>query len=827
MTFDLGFSSPYELIGGSLGNIDKVIYKSKKIILNIFYELEDRPEIKRVDLLISPKNYKKILKDREISMDNGIGLDFRKVKAKIVFEGDTMKSEIRLKGDFTHHWRSIKRMSFRVSLKGKNSIFGYKVFSIHKPDARQHPYDQTFQDMQNQLGNISSQHSYVRLHVNGISWGIMHLEEHMSKEFLEKQSFKESLIIKFGNEDIWAYNKMAKNKYNGYKLSDPSLNVKLFGANKYLKQDIYRKWYSYISKEHIKESNELYDNKSFTKSLLLALTWNSTHTLYPSNSRYYFNPYSLKLQPITTDQGKFSSINKNKIIPIPLIYQKIINYPEFSKNLKSNYKEVIGVVLNSQETMSKWQSFFPLDEKINTDILIENNSKLINNLNQYINLDKHICYDSNCWACYTINNIYKPITKDQSSELRDHIYARHFENGDIHVYNLLKDKVEITNITIDGDPLIGFNKSTINGYENELNPDIISTSLKGVFDSRIVIETKSTEFSRKYKIDFTHLINDIHNPFLNNFDLSLFKYLKKLDNETYGFKKGNWNITTPLIIDGNLIIEEGTILNFSQNSYLIVKGSIKMNGTIDKKIILKAINETWKGMYIYDAEDRSLLNNVIIQNTSFLKDGILNLTGGVNFYKSDVDILNTNFSESIAEDALNIVCSDFFLDKVIIDVTNSDAFDSDFSIGTITNSIFKNIGGDGIDFSGSSVSVSECQFSNIKDKAVSVGEESNIILKNLIIDNIGVGIASKDGSVVSAQGLNISNYSLNALMTYKKKSFYNNPELYAKNISFDSKQNAYLSQVGTTMTIDGENIFQKDVDVDEMYLRGVMSNKNH
>ena len=202
------------------------------------------------------------------------------------------------------------------------------------------------------------------------------------------------------------------------------------------------------------------------------------------------------------------------------------------------------------------------------------------------------------------------------------------------------------------------------------------------------------------------------------------------------------------------------------------------------------------------------------------------MTGGVNFYKSDVDILNSNFYTSFAEDALNIICSNFFLDKVIFDETNSDAFDSDFSIGTIRNSIFKNIGGDGIDFSGSSVSVDECQFSNIRDKAVSVGEESNLILTNLVIDNIGVGIASKDASAVRAQALNISNYSLNALMTYEKKSFYNYPELHAKNIVFDSKQNAYLSQIGTTMTIDGENIFQKDIDVDEMYLRGVMSKKN-
>ena len=78
-------------------------------------------------------------------------------------------------------------MSFRIKLKGDNAVLSFKRFSIHKPSARQHPYDQTFQDIQKNLGNISSSHNYVNLFVNGIDWGIMNIEEHMSKEFLEKQ----------------------------------------------------------------------------------------------------------------------------------------------------------------------------------------------------------------------------------------------------------------------------------------------------------------------------------------------------------------------------------------------------------------------------------------------------------------------------------------------------------------------------------------------------------------------------------------------------------------------------------------------------------------
>jgi len=255
---------------------------------------------------------------------------------------------------------------------------------------------------------------------------------------------------------------------------------------------------------------------------------------------------------------------------------------------------------------------------------------------------------------------------------------------------------------------------------------------------------------------------------------------------------------------------------------MIVKGSVKLNGTEKEKIILKATDDYWKGIYVFEANERSSLNNVVIQNTTFLIDGILNLTGGVNFYKSDVDISNTLFKNSVAEDALNIVKSDFMMDKVKIDSSISDGFDSDFSKGIIKNSLFQNITGDGVDFSGSNVKIIRSSFTNIKDKAVSSGEESNLFLDNLIIENVGVGVASKDGSVTIAKNLSVTNYTLNALMTYTKKSFYKIPELLAQNIKVDSIINAYSRQSGTIMEVDGVNIIEEEVDVETMYQGTIM-----
>ena len=76
-----------------------------------------------------------------------------------------------------------------------------------------------------------------------------------------------------------------------------------------------------------------------------------------------------------------------------------------------------------------------------------------------------------------------------------------------------------------------------------------------------------------------------------------------LDN-SYRFKKGSWNITEPIVLDGDLLIEGNTTLTFNDNAYLIVKGSINFNGTASNKIILKPRKESWKGLYVLEANNR-------------------------------------------------------------------------------------------------------------------------------------------------------------------------------------------------------------------------------
>ena len=112
------------------------------------------------------------------------------VNGEIKFGERIYEAKFRLKGDLDDHWISNTRLSLRVKLKDGKTIYGMNSFSIQKPRSRQHPYEQAFQQVMNQTSNLSLNTHYAKVIVNGDDWGIMNIEEHFSKEFLEKNRRK-------------------------------------------------------------------------------------------------------------------------------------------------------------------------------------------------------------------------------------------------------------------------------------------------------------------------------------------------------------------------------------------------------------------------------------------------------------------------------------------------------------------------------------------------------------------------------------------------------------------------------------------------------------
>jgi hypothetical protein len=812
---NVGFSVPQNLINGGLGsseNISALVYKFPEVV-RYFFSDKNSGRIDSLYIDIKFKNYLVILEDRKKALNNNLGSDFNEVNASFNYKNKKYKAKIRLKGDLQDHWRSKKRLSFRVKLKGDNTINGFKSFSIHKPESRQHPYDQLFQSLVRKVGNLAPNHNYMHVYVNDDYWGVMNIEEHVSKEFLELQGYKDSIVFEFDrSERFWKYGKEIgpSNVLQNYRLNNDNMNIEVFNAKKKLTNEFHRKWFSYVSDAVINETDSsLYDINSFSKNIFLSLMWSNTHTLSPQNSRYYFNPYTLTILPITTDQGGIGALNSPHVFAYP--YNKIFAKKENLDSIEIlDVNEMIKKMGNLQDEMNYYQSYFPLDEQLNTNVLKENLEKLKVDIKPYIKTSEK-----------NKDNLLSP-TLEQVEQLPDHIYARHYENGELHIYNLVPENIRIDSISLKNKQI--FNDIILYGFKekNKYQPIIVKTDLVGIYDNSISIDTNYRGVKRKFNVGYTHLIDGLFNPLLPKSKQNDRDYLFKLNENTYEIKQGEWNISKPIIIDGNLVIKEGTILKFSKDSYLIVKGSISAIGSKYSRIIFTSLEDTWKGIYILNSKNKSVLKHVSFLNTEALSDGLLDLTGGVTFYKSNVDILNTEFLNSHAEDSLNIVHSNFLLKDVVINQTISDGFDSDFSKGSIQSSRFVNINGDAIDFSGTSATIDNSYFKAVHDKAVSVGEESVVSIRNSAIRDVGVGIASKDGSSVNGNNIKISDFSLGGLMAYRKKGYYDYPKIRLTHVEIDNKDSAFIREEGAEMFINLVEIKERNLNVKELYEGQVM-----
>jgi hypothetical protein len=825
MSTDIGISYFRNLSDAGEGNSKKPTFSNNVISFVgsipkiIEYKLLNKNNFDAINININFSDYLILMKDRYQAIKNNKLHNPNKVNAKLIFKGKTYKAKVRIKGDLSDHWTSKYRISLRVELKNNKTILGFSKFSIQKPLSRQHPYDYVFQSMMRSTGNLASTHKFAHIFVNDDDWGIMDIEEHVSKELLEKQNRKNSIIIRFSNEDRWLYEHTSKQPYSGYKISDPILFLKSYNK-KSLKKIHNRKIYSYLSNARLSKNNDIYDIDSFSKAFIMSLIWSNMHTLDDANSRYYFNPYTLKLEPITTDQGYWNNI-KDTYPKIVNQYVGILSTQNFIDRLPKNLKKVGQVVLNIDDHLYYPQSLFPVDKKNNTDIIKNNLIEIINNQKKYLIdiIDKHNRKDKLNNQNASIKQLVLP-TKKQASEFKEHLHIRHYTDGTLKLHNLLPDDVTVKDILFNGNS-ISIKEVVVPSYLSHPEPAIIKTTYKGIQDGMFTVNTQYQGFDRISKNDITLVTDGIENPLLLD-TVSEFDFINKLNGNTYEIKQGNWTVGKPIIIHGDLHISPGVNLQFSKDAYIIVKGSLTAIGGEANPINLEAISDSWKGIYVLNADEKSHLKNVNISNLSALKDGLLKLSGGVTFYKSDVDFENVKIDNVKAEDALNIVESKFSLNSVYINNTISDGLDSDYSKGNVSNSQFSNIGGDALDFSGSNVSIRKTKTNNIKDKAVSAGEKSTLIIKDSRFNNIGVGIASKDGSSVTISNTRISNYKLYGAMTYLKKGFYDMPSLTINNSSI-SDGRAYIRQTGTSMTVDSANIPETKISVKKLYKTKVMA----
>lgn len=773
-----------------------------------------------------------------------IGEDDDWVKGSIVVDGgdDWVKAkvELRLKGDWSDHYDHPTKLSFRVKVKGSGYIFGMKRFSIQHPKTRNYQSELLFIDEMRRYEILAPRYRFVDVRINDYRIGIMAMEEHFSKELLEAGERREGPIIALDEDLIWRQKDLNRREnvprienfdVNLLPTTIRDLPVRQFRPPVYVEGgtathnsvralSLYR---DYVDGRV--EAAEVFDLPKMAKWWVLANVWHACHGTAAHNRRFYFNPVTNLLEPIAFDNE-----------PLPLKYIErpepcdrfvanfLVGDPDFNRYV-IDFAEQLLVDYSSpawQENHRKSQiaglQILRLDDFVAPVIYVKD---LLANLGRFAHL-----ISLNAEPRVVGEEPGSLAAKFPTATLTTHVRAfvsTAAEGILVEVKNLTDTPLLNVSVSVlDSD---GINHSAVTithlpSYAGDGYGHIKELLVAGEINSQTVTEVTYSYRGNEYK---TTAVTQ-HRHHTTGFSRDFSSYLSAHPGVSIDHAAGAIVLTGGELIlreslelprGWSLSLRPGTSLVLEDGATLKLRGPLFSQGTLaDPVQVSIAPNLTyrgmgsWGGIIVQQAERESVVNHTIVQGAMNAnlpnRQDYYGITGCLTFYESNTTVSNSQFKGGHCEDALNIVRAEFVLENVTITQSRADGFDSDFSVGSIRHSSFENIGNDAIDVSGTQLTLSESVFREIGDKAVSVGEQSQLIASGIRVDGASTGVASKDLSDAVINDSWFSNISGSALITYVKKSEYGNATIECNACNFVHANWISTNQTGSTIAIDGK-----------------------
>lgn len=843
-----GIRSALQKWSHSRGNLYHNREQSYLDLLKVPYYLLQPVEIPQLVVDIKFKSFQKLQEKRQQALKKGLLVtgknDF--VPAKIRHDGKTTRVKLRLKGDLLDHIKGDK-WSFRVKVKGKDHLYGMRVFSIQSPLVRGFQGGPLFYATLQRYGVIAPRYKLVRLVVNGNNMGIMSIEEHFSKEMLESSGRKESVIIRFDESLVWDATDGRKHAglgghFDNYHTAD----IDAFGTKKIKKSTrLYNDFKVAAGLLRAFESGELTPSEVFDAELMgryiaVSELWGSWHSFSWRNLRFYYNPITARLEPIGYDPDiqtrslpgnnnakaePITSVMRSALLDDPAIYAAFKHAVHLiGRDIKNGSLLSAIAQVEAEYLPALRKEFFFLQPFDQTEL--EKRISLLENYNR-----------DDLERLYEISYSYPRLLQAYAIESRDGLQ--------IELANITPSWIDVISIYWVADKSDRNSFNAVNTGEISLPMGLSPMPRLGKPSRKIIHIEKPLTDEKDYHLEVSARVrgayktknipvtpyysslaqNPIPESSLQQQALQHKDYLiTNASTGTMTIKPGIWKVLTPIIVPrGNTLnISAATTLHFSTNAGIISHGTLKIQGARNARVKLQGIDTaSWQGVVVMNAPGESLLLNTEISATQGINAPTWNLTGGVTFYKSRVTIKDCLLEDSRGEDALNIIHSKFLLDNVSIKNTLSDAFDADFSTGAVTGGLYQDIGlaggGDAVDVSGSEVSLADTRFVNIDDKAISAGERSQVIAHGLDISDAGTGAASKDASILEITDSKIHHARIAGLMAYTKKPEYGPGRIISSRIDFATGFEKARVQKGSFVSIDDNPVKETDFDVKEMY----------
>jgi hypothetical protein len=847
----------------------KNFYRYAEIFTKSMFNFKSNVDKVSIDMKFKKLTKIRIKRDEALKLGRLVQSDDDYVGINLTIGNNNINAKARLKGDGSDHWKS-DTWSYKVKLRGKDSFYGMRVFAIQHPSTRNNFATPVFYKVMRKFGVIAPRYEFINLAFNGDNKGLMAVEENFSKELIEYNKRKEGILFHLDEEDLWSNKEVFT--YRDFRKAEPKIfrykQVKknnLLVKNSELAISLFR---GFVNGDLL--PSEVFDAVTMGKFLAISDSFGSEHNLNWNNIRFYFNPMTLKIEPVAYDPGFLSAYYSGRNPGNSLIYDLLINGGENKSTSELSNLDMIHSILLDKEIFSEYlyslkkfsempiNSIEEIVEYIDSvkdkfrlrplretsfNFVISNSANILEGWEDLIlntKCDNTLeCFDYTDNFQKTLQFPYKSLNtysdaqkmsrKEDEYKSYVRIYYSNENGGGIELSNKVPVEISIKSLCLKlnmnncikwtGD----LDKATY-GKDKTYSVEATTSFLQGLnVDNDIVVNMSILGRNTKEIVKAANIpharalspISELKNK--SNDDLILYDGNKMYINA--GEKYISKGIYVPY--GYHLIINAGAKLKFNQNAFILSEGQVSILGDEKNKVYLSGVgNSEWEGITIINKGQTITFNNVEISNAKNLEGSGTTYSGGINIVGSNLIMKNVDLFGSKAEDFLNIVSSNFDIDGLYIAFANKDALDIDFSNGNLRNIVIHDVGygggGDALDFSGSNTSVTNAVIYNVADKAVSIGEKSYLIAHNVDITGVNIGVASKDNSKALLSDFNITSYGIAGISAYNKKAEYGGGEIIFNNGIIDG-ENDSLSQVGSSIVIDGTQVNTVDFDSSVLY----------
>lgn len=831
---DAAVERGYGAHGNRPGGFAALGNASRRVANNLL----DPPDLPTLVIDIKFRHLQQLYARREAALQQGflIQEEGDVVPASIRLGERSIPVRLRLKGDMLDHLRTDK-WSLRIYTRGGEELFGLRRFSVQSPSTRGFQAELLFLETLRRFGVLAPRYFFVNVVVDGNSVGVMAVEEHFAKELLERNGRKDGVILRFDESLLWQ-SRLAKGERNqrfgGPFESHVTAPIDAFQLSRILESKSLSRQLeigggllrAYVDGQL--PASEVFDGELLGRYLAVAEAWDAWHAVVWPNMRFYLNPLTMRLEPIGFDADISEAFGVGStIFAEGILAEKMLRDPV----VKAAFDRTLQAIRNSVE-----------DGSLIDDLRRVEQPALRALHTEYFFLEG---MDFDLFARRVRSLPVAPSRSPEATPYPVYVLAELVQDGPhryLELANPLPETVTVGalewmdatggSIPFEAEhafdlPLVlpptpvESRPATLRlGYRTA--PAIEQSRLRVTATGTSSVETRVTYARKGYAplharplpVSSTTSALARH-PFLSFADAG----------KVATIRQGTWVVEGSLVIpDGYALrVEAGTTLRFQPSAALIAYGETDFRGTALAPIVLEpsSAKDGWQGVVVHQAARRSEWSYVVVRGTTGVSQGAWDFTGGITFYRSDIAMSDCTLVGNKAEDALNIVHSDFSLDGLTVRDTASDGVDSDFSTGRISGADFRDIGigsgADAVDVSGSTVAVEDSEFSRITDKALSVGEGSTLTAARIYVENCGAGAVSKDGSSLRLSNAEIHGARIAGLMTYTKKPEYGPSRLVAEAVKFVDTDQPALAQGGTSLTMNGTDVAAGELDVDGLY----------